>query len=531
MAYSRGSVYSSYARDTRFRVDWNIASQNAETNKSVISWFCYLENGNWWYNNAIRVENLYVAGSNVFNGTWSNYTTVGTFLLGSGSVTVSHNYIGDFKLDISISGWFFEDGSPTGSGSWWLTPIPRAATVTHAPDFVSSENPTMSFNNPGGFAIDGAIEIITEKGGDAIFAVRRASLPNFGSYTFVLTDEERENLIKAIPSNSANWWHVRFVVSTNIGGETHWKWLDKTITIAENVVPTISEVFVSEALSRIEEQFGHGNYIQGKSKLNAASSGKASIGAEVSRWEHTIDGVKHMGDAVNGISLVSSGEVAMKTKLTDTRGRIATKTTTIHVIPYSPPRVSGVRGTRVNETGEEDDQGSGLKIDGSYNCTQIAIGGKVKNPISIFVETQQDDGEWVNLCNPWHPENNSGSFARLGNLVLSPDKTYKIRCRMTDFFAEDVELDDVSTAYVIMSISSDGYGVAVGKRSEKRGLEIAMDADFSGVVGGVGILDYCFPVGTIYESTKIAQPNKLFGGNWGAVEGRDNAWERLPEED
>ena len=128
-----GDCYSNYARNTRFRVHWERTNYWSNNNDcgSNIKWILYLENGNYWYSNAIRCNSIYINGSEVYSGgTWSNYTSSGTYELASGTTSVKHNNDGTKTFNINFSGWFYSSYDVSGSQDFNLDTIPRYANFT-----------------------------------------------------------------------------------------------------------------------------------------------------------------------------------------------------------------------------------------------------------------------------------------------------------------------------------------------------------------------------------------------------------------
>ncbi len=158
------------------------------------------------------------------------------------SQTVSHSRGGSVSASFTFNNIAHEsDGSKSVSWSWscatgtsvlgtigdsgtrTLTTIARQANIKSAPNFNDEENPTITFENKGGFPINARIEFA---GGP----IWRRDIENTGTLTFNLTNEERTLLREKCKSNSLA---VRFVIGTKINSndETHWSWLDRTMTI------------------------------------------------------------------------------------------------------------------------------------------------------------------------------------------------------------------------------------------------------------------------------------------------------------
>ena len=88
--------------------------------------------------------------------------------------------------------------------------IPRQANIAGATDFNDEGNPKIAFTNPAGFRINARLEFGSSNLYDAI--IRRDNIPNTGSYTFNLTEEDR-NLLRNQCTNS-NTLRVREVIGT-----------------------------------------------------------------------------------------------------------------------------------------------------------------------------------------------------------------------------------------------------------------------------------------------------------------------------
>lgn len=141
-----GSVYSSYARQTRFRVDWARTDYSTVGNWSKVKWTLYLESGNYWYSNAVVINSLYVNGVKVLGETkWSN-KYIDTYELTSGELTINHNSDGTKSFTISISGSFYGEGSVSGSGTFALNTIPRYANPTQSVASKTETSITMNWS-------------------------------------------------------------------------------------------------------------------------------------------------------------------------------------------------------------------------------------------------------------------------------------------------------------------------------------------------------------------------------------------------
>lgn len=126
-----GRVYTGYMTDSRFYVDWKQTDQSTDGNYTDISYTIGINNGDWWYTNALKIYSVVIDGSTVLsNKTYSNITTQGDVVLATGTKRIYHSDNGSKTLSISISGWGYEDGNVSGSDSWALTTIARKTEVS-----------------------------------------------------------------------------------------------------------------------------------------------------------------------------------------------------------------------------------------------------------------------------------------------------------------------------------------------------------------------------------------------------------------
>lgn len=161
------------------------------------------------------------------NGTFKKGAPANTkTLLFSVSLTISHNLDGT-SGDITAS-YNYDNGWATGSGSKKITTIPRQATITSAPNFNDEQNPTITYSNPAGNAATSLMACISLDATKDDIAYRDINKAGT-SYTFKLTEEEREVLRKACTTSKNR--EVIFYVRTKIGDKTFYSTLKKTLTI------------------------------------------------------------------------------------------------------------------------------------------------------------------------------------------------------------------------------------------------------------------------------------------------------------
>lgn len=132
------------------------------------------------------------------------------------------NLTTDFNMGATISGTYVS--KITASGNITLDNINRQATITNAYDFTDVENPHFTFSNSGGYPMNVWLE--PNPPGEHLCV--RNNIPNTGSYTWSLTEEEWDSLRDKCSGKSCT---VRIGLYTNINGSLLASYQDKTMTI------------------------------------------------------------------------------------------------------------------------------------------------------------------------------------------------------------------------------------------------------------------------------------------------------------
>ena len=147
-----------------------------------------------------------------------------------------------------------------------------------------------------------------------------------------------------------------------------------TITAPSSVVPTISSVTASPVNDNSVIS-GWGIYVYGKSKAKLAITARRERMARrsavtPSRPRPTV-GSASAASYTTGL-LYSSGTITVTAKVTDSRGRTATKTTAFSVYAYDAPYFSAVESYRCNSNGVRDDvSGTYARICATYGRSTL----------------------------------------------------------------------------------------------------------------------------------------------------------------
>lgn len=212
---------------------WSVASQSVANNNTTINWSISAAGGNssWYKSNPTSV---YINGNCVYyNGTRVKQYK-GT--IASGSYTIGHNSEGNASFSASVSSAIYSTSvNCNGSGSWGLPQIARYPVIQSASDFDDTGNPSLTFTNPSRLY---PIRVKIEANGDTQLITRDIG-NNATSYTFNLTESERNKLRKLTPnSNKLSVWLT--VCAMNGNSELSASFLGRTMTIV-NANPTVEK--------------------------------------------------------------------------------------------------------------------------------------------------------------------------------------------------------------------------------------------------------------------------------------------------
>lgn len=249
------------------------------------------------------------------------------------TTTVSHNADGNggcylYAIVNGPTGTTMEGTYVSGSSTVALDWIPRFASIISATDFTDEENPTITYSNPAGDAVDGLVACITITGETADVAYR--PIPTTGtSYTFPLTEAERNTLRAAMPNSQTR--KFIFNVASVLGGITERSSVNATMRIV-NANPTISPAVtdtneVTKALT-------------GNPAILVALHSKASVTINASAKKYaTIASkrVEHGSAVLTGDGTLSITNHPIKFTVTDSRGFSTTQYAPNTIIPYIDP--------------------------------------------------------------------------------------------------------------------------------------------------------------------------------------------------
>lgn len=491
----------------KLRVDWS-ATQSVANNTSKITAVMYLvQASSWSLNISSRSNNTAVIAGT--SHTWSSPAVKNsggktTKLATVTSGNIAHNADGTksvtitatFNIDATISGTKYE--KITASATVTLDTIPRATTPKLSASSVnmgdsvtiSLDRASSSFTHDLAYQFAGGswVSIATGVGTSRAWTVPdlATSIPNASSGTMT---------IRCITKNG----------STTVGTKT----VSMTAKVPTSAAyqPTISVVTLTEATTGLAAQFKA--FIQNKSKVKAAITSAGAKGSTIKTVSTTFQGKTFTGSSWTSDLLTASGSLSMTTKVTDSRGRTASKTTTFSVLAYSTPRVTEFDAYRVNADGDPDTEGQYALITYAYSVPSLNGG----NTAALTIQYKQSAAtEWTNLLTG---SALTADTTHTTGALFSSDNQYDLRIVVKDYFgAQSIYPATLPSGAVIVDILADGTGIGIGKTAELPGVcDIAMQTRLQGgqlhVVLKEGIdLNDCKTPGQYVGISAVAVPYK-----------------------
>lgn len=468
-----GTIQQAIRTGYRIQIAWTVDSQSVANNTSTVTAKVQLvSTGSSYTINSSASK----SGSLTINSTKYTFSFTAalsgsqTKTLYTKTVTIPHNSDGTKTcafsatcgINVTLSGTYY--GNVTASGNGTFNTIARASTI-------SSVTSSVSVNGTNAVTVN-----ITR----AASSFTHTVVFSFGSYSKTTTGVGTstsyaipQSWLNAIPNSTSGT--AKVTVTTYSGSTKIGSAVSKSfkITVPASVVPTISAVSLTEAVSGLAAQFG--GYVQNKSKIACKVTAAGAYSSTIKTYKTTVQGANFSSAAFTSGFLTKSGTSNVTVTVTDSRGRTATTTKSITVIAYTAPKITSFQGFRCLADGTENYEGT--YINAAVKFSISAVGDK--NTKTYAIEYKKTSATaWTALA--------SGSVYSLNQSIISAsglfsvDSSYDIRLSVTDYFGTVRSTFEIPTAFTLLDFNASGKGLAFGKVSElTEGIEFAMKTVFS----------------------------------------------------
>jgi hypothetical protein len=128
-----------------------------------------------------------------------------------------------------------------------------------------------------------------------------------------------------------------------------------TVKVPENITPTALENTYTETVSGLTDRFG--GWVQDNSILDITINASGQYGASIIQCVTEFMGKTYTGLQFRTDVLNKSGTHAIKTTVTDSRGRKLVINDSLYILPYTFPKIGALRAYRCNSAGQKRDEG------------------------------------------------------------------------------------------------------------------------------------------------------------------------------
>lgn len=394
----------------------------------------------------------------------ADHTNAGSQVIMSKTVNVKHNSDGTKNLTVSAA---FQSGVSSGQVSTkvvrTLTTIPRTSTPTLSSDSVDMGAKVTITTNRKSSSFTHNLAYSFEGGDYVSFATGVGA-----SYEWTTPD-----LASLIPNATSGTLVIRCITkngSSTVGTKT----VSMTLKVPETVVPTIPTVSVVETTAGVAAQFG--GFVKSKSAVKVTITASGAKGSTIKSYHSTLDGNAYDSASFTTPILMGSGTLNLVVKVTDSRGRIGTKTVPLVMLGYSSPAISALQVYRVNSAGAEDPDGTYIAVRYAYSVQPL----NNKNTTSMVLEYKRTiDSSWSRLLT--NTALSADTTAKPTSPTFSIDYQYDIRMTVTDWFGSSaIYPATLPSGAVVFDIKADGKGIAFGKTSEFGGVGLGWDLELNG---------------------------------------------------
>ena len=496
-----GSITTNESHGRSVKLSWSLSSQSVENNQSTLSWSITGAGSasGWVMTGGFKA---------VINGTTVYSTSTDTRIqlyngtsVASGTTKITHNADGTKSFSLSIeAGVYTYAVSVTASGTHTLDTIPRASTVSATNANMGSASTITITRASSSFT-----HTLTYSFGSTTGTIATKTTSTSVSWTPALT---LANQIPNAVSGTCTITCDTYNGSTKIGSKT----CTLSLTVPTSVKPTMTSVTATRVDGDVPAAWSI--YVQNKSKATVKINGAAgAYGSTISSYSISGGGYSSTASSFTTGFLTSSGTITFAAKVTDSRGRVSdAKTVSISVIAYSAPSFTSYLSQRATSAGVVNDDGTYIR--GLISYSYASCSGKNTVTCATYYK-KSSASSWTNANKSFSSE----TAFTFGGGAISTESSYDVKYTITDAFTTVTILDMVSTATVLMDFKAGGKGIAIGKVSEKdKTLEIADSWELE--VHGKKLIDYIYPIGSIYLSVNSTSPATLFGGSWTQLKDR-----------
>lgn len=460
MARSEGGFS---ARPFGLRLDVNTQQQDVAGNRSLInvqlSIFKISYSPSWSNNQSNWNATINgIARSGTFTFDFRNSDSM---LLYAEDIWVSHNADGGKSFGVSASSNADSLGSASAGLTYTPATIPRATQPSTSSPLVQFGS-SVTVNLPR--ASTGFTSTIKLTFGNASYTY----VNKYGGNSYDITPPD--SFMNQIPNADSGMGTVMvdtYSGNTLIGTKT----VNLGLQIPSSIRPTFDDITVSEANSALAAA-GVTGYVKSVSRLAYAITGASGIyGSTIRSYKFSIAGQNMTARTGTSGAIGSSGSVTGTATITDSRGRTGTKSVTINVLNYSPPKLNAVSLQRANGVGAPSvTDGTFARVNLNLAIASLKPGSTEQNAITYRVYSRVKGTTAWTLQDTSTPSGTSFSGYELVS-GYGVEQSFEFRVEVSDKFSTSAVQLIMSAATIFMHWDGQ-LGVGINKFRERGALDV-----------------------------------------------------------
>lgn len=456
------SSYTNSSGKTRnVALEWT-ATQNIANNTTTISWKV-VGRGTITGSSYVKVGavSATIDGETVYSrsSSASKIELTYGYVLASGTKTVTHNSsTGKRIVSMGVSACIYSYSTPkTGSATFELKTIARASTLTVSNGTLGTAQTINATRQNSAFTHTITWNTTSQSG-----TIATKSTGTSFSFT--------PPIACANDNTTSTSVSMRFIIttysgSTTIGSNTYYV----QMAIPSSVTPKITSVKIEDTTGN-QAKYG---WLKGLSipKATITADLSSDYKATVKSYSVTIDGTTYSTNpATANKALSTAGSVTITAKITDSRGRTATKNETISVVDYARPKITylAVHRTSPNDDGTqvEDEQGNYVTV--TYKSSVTSLNGNNTASLSLtYMPEGNEIGTTIQL-----PSNTDGEYT----FEADADYAYAVELTVSDNFASTTQTTSASSGKIFVDFPPSNTGLGIGgDNTHDNGLDVYFD--------------------------------------------------------
>lgn len=137
-----------------------------------------------------------------------------------------------------------------------------------------------------------------------------------------------------------------------------------TVKVPDTVKPVAEENTYTETVAGLTDRFG--GWVQDNSILDITINATGQYGASIIQCVTEFMGKTYTGLKFTTDVLDKSGTHAIKTTVTDSRGRKLVINDSLYILPYTFPKIGSLKAYRANSSGTKKDEGEYVRVEFDY---------------------------------------------------------------------------------------------------------------------------------------------------------------------